>query len=62
MYMSARVGLSLFVLDVTAVLLILFGFLAAITRLYLPRNILPRSAWPSPSHAVNTGTHSPRLR
>jgi len=33
--MSARVGLSIFVLDVTAVLLILFGFLTAVSGLCL---------------------------
>jgi hypothetical protein len=33
--MSARAGLSIFVLDVTAVLLILFGFLTAVSGLCL---------------------------
>jgi len=33
--MSARAGLSFFVLDVTAVLLVLFGFLAAVSGLCL---------------------------
>jgi hypothetical protein len=43
--MSARAGLSIFVLDVTAVLLILFGFLAAVSGLCLVKpEVVERAA------------------